>query len=211
MIHAYPNFINDAQRNNIRSRVYELKKYYRNVVELPDNNDYDHVCACALGNAIYAHNELDLQLNEIMKQNFSQLYSLTIEHIRNIFNIKNVSFSNFSVPGFHIFRGKSLNDKTKNLPYHKDISIFHHPQIDSSDIEKDFLYSFTSLIENTYDPCFLDYKTDKHYYQYGDFSIWDANLLHRIGASKFGENDSRITYQGHLFKIKNKDQYYLYF
>lgn len=210
MIETYPNFIDNEFRHEIKEVVYKLQQYYRPVVELPSNIDYKILCACTLGNAIYAHGEIDKNINKIVRQAFSELHHITIKKLQDVFGINNIHLADFSVPGFHIFRGYELNRHLYSLHYHKDISIYHHKAVDYL-IDDDFVYSFISIIENTDDPSFLDYKLNKHYYNYNELSIWNARLPHRIGDSKFGYNDSRITYQGHIFKVKNKEEYYLYF
>jgi len=211
MIYTYQNFISSTDIQQIRQKVYNLKDIYRPVTRLSDNCDYSSVCACTLGNAIYAHREIDNNINRIMKNTFADLYQITIDRLKSIFNITNVYLFDFSVPGFHVFRGKELNERVNNLHFHTDRSLLNHCVVDSSIVDEEFMYSFMTLIENTNDPSYLDLENNKHYYEHGDFNVWCAHVPHRIGASKFGDSDSRITYQGHIFKAKHSNSYYLYF
>lgn len=211
MIHTHHDFISSPDIQNIKNKVYELQDYYRPVRPLPTDCDYSKMSACTLGNAIYAHKKINREINKIVKNNFTDLHQITIDRLKSIFNIETIYLSDFSVPGFHIFRGKEINGHLDSLHFHTDKTLLDHPAVDSSIVDPSFMYSFMSLIENTDDPSYLDLEDHKYYYEYGDLNIWSADVCHRIGASTFGESDSRITYQGHIFKMKNTDDYYLYF
>lgn len=208
---VYENFLTENDRLKIKEKIYFLKNHYQPIYDYIPNDRIASLCAHTLGNAVYTKRRLNRKVNQIMIENFSTLYEKTIYALKSIFNIENISLADFSVPGFHVYRGVELNNYLKDLKYHIDTDVLTHVEINTDSIDNKFIWSFSSLIENTKDPAYLDYNEDKFYYEYGKLNIWNHSLAHRIGASQFSNNDSRITYQGHIYKQKGTDNYYLYF
>lgn len=217
-INTYKDFLSEEQRLSIKDRVYSLKDYYVPVDPRVPHEDVTQLAAHTLGNSIYGFMPLRTDLHDIVTTQFHDIHQLTINKLKEIFDIDNIKIANFSCPSFHIFRGESLFDYFKYVHYHLDDDIFLNGKIDPDKVDASSVWSFMTLIENTKDPAYLDYidpsddlKDKKHYYEYGDFTLWRGRVAHRIGNNKYTGKDSRITYQGHMLKINDPESYIIYF
>jgi hypothetical protein len=121
-----------------------------------------------------------------------------------------VPFNDFTLPGFHIFRGPRKSAFSENT-FHIDGSIYRFYPKDIN--YKETTYSFSSLIHST-PKAHLEYEDDKQVnssfeYKEGSLNIWSSYVPHKIGTCDIEENQYRITYQGHVFKYKGNN--YMYF
>ena len=200
------NFISSIEIADIKTRVYKLENYYKNI-NVPTSN-IKKIASCTLGNSLYTCNrKIDTDMNAIMNAEFSDLYQKTLEFLKLKLQIENIFISSITPPGFHIFRGLERSAQVTHLEdYHRDITIFgYYPAADPESI-----VSFSCLIENTKDPAYLDTGDKNHYYTYGCLTLWNGLMLHRIGRTEYN-NDTRITFQGHIFKDVATGNYFIHF
>lgn len=196
------DFLSNPEVEGLRLQVYKLK----------DKWIQFHPNAYTLGKALYLSRAQGGEItseNRMMSKQFSNLYSKTIRKLEDIFGITGIEVaSDISTPGFHIFKGPCGFVDVGRM--HKDTSIFEYNRVDDN-----WIYSFSVLLENINNPpAHLLYKyNDKecsHAYELGKINIWNAFMPHKIGGvNGLSDTEHRITYQGHIVKVRGK--YKIYF
>ena len=124
----------------------------------------------------------------------SEFFNLPIEHLPGA-----------SRPGFHIFNSF---EKEKDLivpTFHMDLDVLQM----FPDVYKGDIFSFVFVVELSANGDRLECPNEAYEYTENKLYIWSANMLHKIGdVHLVGDNDYRITYQGHCIKLEDKLFYY---
>jgi hypothetical protein len=214
LVRTVDNFLTNSQTNFIKNEVHSLRKYWKNFTEYDrwknftptDNQKIQHV----LGDAIYlihtkdtgpVTHEIDRVLQGKLRARFDWLYQLLFITINKQFGLVVEFDYNLTIPAFHVFGGEEMNMPEWNI--HTDMGILdYYP-----DISPGKVVSFVSIIESPKTPAFLDIVIDddlwKHKeqieYNPGSIYFWNGILPHRIGKFSLGENEYRITFQGHFY------------
>lgn len=212
---SVPDFISEEALLGIKDTILSLKDRWLTLKGHPGYADDPSAQAFTLGHAAYVLKSPSNPLvktidNTILRDAFGELHDKTIHFLKKTLEIDDIlPFNEFTLPGFHIFRGPSKS-AFGDLYFHLDGSIFRfYPK---SDDYIETTYSFSSLIYS--DPkAHLEYECDNIVksleYKEGHLNIWNAFVPHKIGTCDIEENQYRITYQGHVFKHKGKN--YMYF
>jgi hypothetical protein len=169
-----------------------------------------------LGQAVYVleanKNLLKKSADNIsmLRDFFGDVHDKTIYFLKKKLETDIVPFNDFTLPGFHIFRGPRKSAFSENT-FHIDGSIYRFYPKDIN--YKETTYSFSSLIHST-PKAHLEYKDDKQInssfeYKEGNLNVWSSFVPHKIGTCDIEENQYRITYQGHVFKYNGNN--YMYF
>ena len=219
MLYPYsvPDFLTKKERLDIKDRIFSLKDRWITLNgECGLANDPTKK-SFTLGHAGYVlvdhKNLFESRADSItmLRDYFDDVYDKTLFFLKKELEVEILPFYEFTLPGFHIFRGPR-KAAFGNLDLHRDRDIFqHYPQ--SPDYEKT-TYAFSSLIHST-TRAHLEYKRqdEEHVrsleYKEGDLNIWHSYVYHKIGTCDIEENQHRITYQGLVFKYKGK--HYMYF
>lgn len=219
MLYPYsvPGFLTKKERLDIKDRIFSLKDRWITLNgECGLANDPTKK-SFTLGHAGYVlvnHKSLFESREDgikMLRDYFDDVYDKTLFFLKKELEVEILPFYEFTLPGFHIFRGPRKSAFAK-LSLHRDKDIFqHYPQ--SPDHEKT-TYAFSSLIHSN-TRAHLEYKRqeEEHIrsleYKEGYLNIWHSYVLHKIGACDMEENQHRITYQGLVFKYKGK--HYMYF
>lgn len=212
---SVPNFLTKQEMLDIKDRIFSLKRHWLTVKGEYDRYNIVDNKSFTLGHAAYVLNSPDNPLvenidNSILFERFGEIHDKTAYLLQKRLGIKKIlPFYDFTLPGFHIFRGPR-KEAFSNLHYHADGSIFNfYPK---SEDYYETTYSFSSIIYSD-SKAHLEYKYNNEVksfeYKEGHLNIWSAFLLHKIGTCDLEDNQHRITYQGHIFKYK--DKHYMYF
>lgn len=169
-IHTQENFLTSDETESIRSKVWELKPYWKNAQAYPANS-YEHYKnenpkiwewverlskpLNFLGDATYVikndNNGINEEVQTKLEENFSWLYDKVVLYFKEFYETDNVKLhSSLPHPGFHIFNGEP-NGKLI-FPYHTD-----KEQFAGDTVEENSIYSFALLIENIEDAAHLEY------------------------------------------------------
>jgi hypothetical protein len=227
-----PNFLQQTEVAFLREQVYNSEQYWKHVSSMPiafDEyrnkyskeilNHYDNLLANQyfLGDAIYVMDNklqhIDVKTQEYMKETFSWLYDKVLDYFKELYSTDNVKLHDkLPVPGFHIFRNTGTEEtETKVFDWHNDTSVDEYV----ANVKNNSVYSFVLLVENIEDLSHLDFKINDTQsiipYTYGCLHLWNGNIWHRIGSMKLKPNESRITFQGHLYYDEQEKFYKLYF
>lgn len=203
-----------------RLLVHELKDHWRPTVDtLLKLGQFgtvhsEDIQMYTLGRATYLSKRMDptiSEYNEFMHHHFDWLFDRAIVKLKEVFNIDDISIAeNVTTPGFHIFQGPSGEVEPPN--YHRDISINY---IIPDAPDDNWMHSFGCLLQNVSDPpAHLDYKYEESHgkmtYTIGKMNFWNSYMPHRVGGcNSIGEDEFRITFQGHIAKING--EYKIYF
>ena len=214
--YSVPDFLTRKERLDIKDRIFSLESEWLTLYgEYGLTNDISKR-SFVLGHAAYVlqSNKSPLKKREdnisMLRDYFCDVHDKTIYFLKKKLEIDIVPFNDFTLPGFHIFRGPRKSAFSE-LTFHTDSSIYRFYPSDIN-YEKNS-YSFSSLIHST-PKAHLEYKDDKQVnssfeYKEGSLNIWSSFVPHKIGTCDIEENQYRITYQGHVFKYKGNN--YMYF
>jgi hypothetical protein len=171
-------------------------------------NEHDNMQQI-FGDAIYLINRkpevIDQKIQLQLRNKFDWLYAKLLQRIESICGKKVEMDKNLPLPGFHIFCNKTR--KVSEYNYHIDRTICDfYPYVDTKDV-----HSFVSVIQSPKIKPFLDYKFGFKEYEYGTLHFWKGDLVHRIGSFSLGDEEYRITFQGHMFHDRQTDIIKVYF
>lgn len=230
-IYKKENFLTDEQSKLLRDTVYRLKPFWKHVSNMPINSDevrakypkeiVEHAEKVMenlnfLGEGIYIIdkklNEVDRNVQEILKKEFGWLYSMVIEHFKYLYNVPNIKLhEELPIPGFHIFTG--TKQERRNFEWHHDSTVDQYV----NHVKPETVFSFVILVESPKDTAHLEYKLAGSEeplileYEKNTFHMWNGSLMHRIGAFRLEENEARITFQGHIYYDEQENYYKIYF
>jgi hypothetical protein len=136
-----------------------------------------------------------------------RLLSITMRLLADHYQLPVEQLPDTSLPGFHIFNGKS---KQFTGDYHVDSDYMNRfPKCGYSFTD---FYSFTIPLELPSNGGGLDYRRGLPVYHYpytvGHAYIWKSNIFHRIADVNMMDDEYRMTYQGHFILQPDKLLYY---
>lgn len=240
------DFITSDEVETIRNKVWELKPYWKNfhtygdeidayIQYKKDNPKIAEYLANVyktqnfLGDATYVIasdlSYMNQEVRDKLLENFGWVYDRLVSFFKEFYETDSVKLhSSLPYPGFHIFNGEQ--EENVIYPYHTDKE--QHPD---DDPEKNSIYSFIILIQNTEDPAHLEYIPpgmvesfdgfkninssivgNKLEYLFNNLYIWRGSMPHRIGAMTLKDSEeARITLQGHIYYDKKDNFYKIYF
>tara|TARA_R110000796_G_scaffold70288_6_gene160028 strand:+ start:1292 stop:1900 length:609 start_codon:yes stop_codon:yes gene_type:complete len=158
-----------------------------------------------LGRCAYLDGKTDLYYkdlafeNDILIQEFSELYKIVLEALKNLFNEEVYLTTKLRVLGFHIFptSKKFLSIAGK---WHCD---YPHTTLGLEEIDP---HAFTLAIKLPKSGAGMDYvnqfKQQKHLpYNEKDLVVHNGKTIHRIsGIKNYIPDEHRITLQGHVIR-----------
>lgn len=208
------NFITEKERKLISKTIHNMRNDWRWIGDYPKYSSLgEDLCEnqYLLGDAIYCLYDKDFDsvnnvLNDKMKKELSTLYRRLFDKLPKHFgpDIKGmVYYDGLPIPGFHIFNGAGEDEEP--FEWHQDTSLANW--VDN--IHQDMIYSFVCPIELPKTGGTLEWigsleKENYINYEYGKLHIWHGLLRHRIGRHTIQEDESRITFQGHVYIDEEK-------
>jgi len=208
------NFITEKERQEVATKVMSLKDDWKWIGDYPKYKVLEEdlcVNQYLLGDAIYClydkdYESINVELREKLKKEFKGLYLNLITKLPKHFgvDIKGCKFyDDLPVPGFHVFHGSGEDEEP--FEWHQDTSLANW--VDN--IYQDMIYSFVSPILLPKTGGTLEWigslnKENIMPYEYGKLHIWHGLLKHRIGRHTIADDESRITFQGHVYIDNNK-------
>ncbi len=231
-----PKLLNKEQVYSVLKRLTELKEHWS-----LRGNYIEEIPFYSLGAAAYmdisengytSYQKLFTIKNQILKENFSDLYEIVFKELERLYNKPFELYEKAAYPGFHIF----LTDEVFEIPLAARHVDLQYRQIEWADIEidKSKSISFTLYIKLPkngggvyYWEKFLEdfdgldirereeilHQTERKLktFDEGDMFIHNGHQYHQIAPFfDIEEGDERISLQGHAIYSPNKDKYFVH-
>jgi len=247
IFHRIPCFNKDASET-LANRVLDLREHFIERNKLTDNirvngKELDNPTTFyTLGTSTYldmneAHGEAASFTNELLLDNFYDMYETLIPCLSEALNEKVKFMPNLNIPGFHIFDTNNLPTPGVNgggsihrdypdysaefdFNYIRPISFtallkspakgagFNYWDDKKLDSEIEYFQTFCGMPDDMYDRVELMSK----YFEYnvGEIVIHDGSTLHQVANMvKTTEGENRISLQGH--GVLTNEGYIIYF
>jgi|LauGreDrversion4_2_1035121.scaffolds.fasta_scaffold04138_6 hypothetical protein len=205
------NFLNQSERNDIRTKVLALKDRWKVVIPSnPTNNEYILGSMLPAGMYSKSFNKTEIpESNSIMLQHFSGVYEKLKSKLAEYYQRPVNYHPSLQLPGFHIFSNtKDTTTSYNRVNFHKDAfaelsDYIPVGRIASIIVPIELPAAGGSLVFNETrsigDRRVVSMETDKTFlYLPGMMAIWSGRLMHSIGPFSLEAGEYRITLQMHV-------------
>lgn len=202
------NFLDQNERNDIRTKVLALKDRWKIVI----SNQEEHIVGAMLPAGMYSKNYNEAEVpesNDIMMRNFSAVYKKVKNRLGEYYQRPINFHSDLQLPGFHVFSNTKNTTSTYNrVNFHKDAFDeinYYMPvgRIDSIIVPIELPAAGGTLVFNEFrtnaERRLSVMDNDQSFtYTPGMMAIWSGDLMHSIGPMTLEPGEYRITLQMHV-------------